>query len=63
MHNTGCGFEVGKKCSDMAKVAKWIEYKIPPMIVCSNCDYGTSVKEKKKLKKCPNCGAKMKGVK
>ena len=43
----------------MAKVAKWIEYKIPHIIVCSNCDYGTGVKEKKKLKKCPNCGTKM----
>ena len=43
----------------MAKVAKWIEYKIPPMIVCSNCDYGTGVEEKKKLKKCPNCRARI----
>lgn len=47
----------------MAKIAKWIEYKIPPMIVCSKCDYGTGVKERKKLKKCPNCGAKMVGRK
>ena len=43
----------------MTKIAKWIEYKIPPMIVCSNCDYGTGVKEKIRLKQCPNCGAKM----
>ena len=44
----------------MAKVAKWIEYQIPHIIVCSNCDWGTGVKDKK-LKKCPNCGAKMVG--
>lgn len=39
-------------------MAYWIEYEVPHIIVCSNCDYGTSVKDKK-LKICPECGAEM----
>lgn len=45
--------------ADESVEAEWEEYQVPPMIVCSNCDWGTGVKEKKKLKKCPNCGAKI----
>ena len=36
----------------------WIEYQIPPVICCSNCDWATDVKEKN-FNYCPNCGAKM----
>ena len=38
----------------------WIEYQIPPIICCSNCDWATDVKEKN-FNYCPNCGAKMDG--
>ena len=37
---------------------QWIEYQIPPIICCSNCDWATDVKEKN-FNYCPNCGAKM----
>ena len=37
---------------------RWIEYQIPPIICCSNCDWATDVKEKN-FNYCPNCGAKM----
>ena len=37
---------------------RWVEYQIPPMICCSNCDWATDVKEKN-FNYCPNCGAKM----
>ena len=40
----------------------WIEYKIPNIICCSECDWGTGVEEKT-FKYCPNCGAKMDGGK
>ena len=36
----------------------WIEYQIPPIICCSNCDWATDVKEKN-FNYCPNCAAKM----
>lgn len=37
---------------------EWIEYEIPHIICCSECDWGTSVDEKH-FNFCPNCGAKM----
>lgn len=40
---------------------EWEEYQIPPMICCSECDWGTGVEDRKQFKYCPNCGAKMKG--
>lgn len=48
--------------ADVAEVrhGKWIEYKIPNIIGCSECDWGTGVDEKS-FKYCPNCGAKMDG--
>lgn len=36
----------------------WIEYQIPNIITCSECDWGTGVDEKS-FKYCPHCGAKM----
>lgn len=38
----------------------WIEYQIPQIICCSNCDWATDVSEKN-FQYCPNCGAKMYG--
>ena len=38
--------------------ARWIEYQIPPIICCSNCDWATDIEEKN-FQHCPNCGAKM----
>lgn len=43
------------------KHGKWIEYQIPNIICCSECDWGTGVDEKS-FKYCPNCGAKMDGA-
>ena len=40
--------------------ARWIEYQIPPIICCSNCDWATGIEEKN-FQHCPNCGAKMDG--
>ena len=37
---------------------RWVEYQVPPIICCSNCDWATDVKEKN-FNYCPNCGAKM----
>lgn len=42
--------------------ARWIEYQIPPIICCSNCDWATDIEEKN-FQYCPNCGAKMDGSK
>lgn len=36
----------------------WVEYQIPNLVCCSECDWGTGVEEKF-FKYCPNCGAKM----
>ena len=44
----------------VARHGRWIEYQIPPIICCSNCDWATDVKEKN-FNYCPNCGAKMDG--
>lgn len=48
--------------ADVATVVhgEWIEYKIPNIICCSVCDWGTGVDEKH-FHYCPNCGAKMDG--
>lgn len=48
--------------ADVAPVihGQWIEYQIPHIICCSNCDWGTDVAEKN-FQYCPNCGAKMDG--
>ena len=48
------------KAADVVPVRHglWIEYQIPPVICCSNCDWATDVKEKN-FNYCPNCGAKM----
>ena len=52
----------GMKAADVAPVrhGRWVEYKIPPIVCCSNCDWATDVKEKD-FQYCPNCGAKMYG--
>lgn len=39
---------------------RWIEYQIPHVICCSNCDWATDPAEKN-LQDCPMCGAKMGG--
>ena len=46
--------------ADVAPVVhrRWVEYQIPPIVCCSNCDWATDVKEKN-FQYCPNCGAKM----
>ena len=46
--------------ADVAPVVhgRWIEYQIPPIICCSNCDWATGIEEKN-FQHCPNCGAKM----
>lgn len=38
----------------------WIEYQIPHVICCSNCDWATDVVEKN-FQYCPMCGTKMDG--
>ena len=40
---------------------EWIEYEVPHIICCSECDWGTSIDEKG-FNFCPNCGARMNGV-
>ena len=57
--------EDGVPCDHLIEVApvrhgRWVEYKIPPIVCCSNCDWATDVKEKD-FQYCPNCGAKMYG--
>lgn len=37
---------------------RWIEYQIPHVICCSNCDWATDAAEKN-FQYCPNCGARM----
>lgn len=46
--------------TDVAPVrhGRWIEYQIPPIICCSNCDWATGIEEKN-FQHCPNCGARM----
>ena len=46
--------------ADVAPVVhgRWVEYQIPPIVCCSNCDWATDVKEKN-FQYCPNCGAKI----
>ena len=48
--------------ADVAPVVhgRWVEYQIPPIICCSNCDWATGIEEKN-FQYCPNCGAKMEG--
>lgn len=48
--------------ADVAPVVRgrWVEYQIPPIICCSNCDWATGIEEKS-FQYCPNCGAKMDG--
>ena len=48
--------------ADVAPVVhgRWVEYQIPPIICCSNCDWATGIEEKN-FQHCPNCGAKMDG--
>ena len=38
----------------------WIEYQIPHIISCSNCDWATDVVEKN-FQYCPMCGTQMDG--
>lgn len=46
--------------ADVAPVVhgRWIEYQIPHVICCSNCDWATDAAEKN-FQYCPNCGARM----
>ena len=39
---------------------RWIEYQIPHVICCSNCDWATEVVEKN-FQYCPMCGTQMDG--
>lgn len=39
---------------------RWIEYQIPHVICCSNCDWETDAAEKN-FQYCPMCGARMDG--
>ena len=45
--------------ADVAPVvhARWIEYQVPHIMCCSECDWGTDVQDD--FNYCPNCGAKM----
>lgn len=47
---------------DPVKHGYWLEYTVPNIICCSECDWGTSVEEKH-FNYCPNCGARMDGDK
>ena len=38
---------------------EWEEYQIPPIICCSECDWGTGIEDRRQFRYCPNCGAKM----
>lgn len=58
-----CTYEITKlPAADVAPVVhgRWVEYQIPPIICCSNCDWATCIEEKN-FQHCPNCGAKMDG--
>lgn len=48
--------------ADVAPVRRghWIEYRIPHIICCSECDYGLHPLDKD-YRYCPMCGAKMDG--
>lgn len=41
----------------------WIEHANGIIITCSECNNGEYLKDKRHLKYCPNCGAKMDGGK
>ena len=62
--NTGSVFRaINRQVSaDVVPVVhgRWVEYQIPPIICCSNCDWATGTEEKN-FQYCPNCGAKMDG--
>ena len=62
--NTGSVFRAINRqvAADVVPVVhgRWVEYQIPPIICCSNCDWATGTEEKN-FQYCPNCGAKMDG--
>ena len=62
--NTGSVFRAINRqvAADVIPVVhgRWVEYQIPPIICCSNCDWATGTEEKN-FQYCPNCGAKMDG--
>ena len=49
--------------ADVAPVVhgRWIEYQIPHVICCSNCDWATDAEEKN-FQYCPMCGARMDAI-
>lgn len=53
-------FRVKQMMEHYAPVAhgRWIEYQIPHVICCSNCDWATDATEKN-FQYCPMCGARM----
>ena len=55
-------FILNRPAADVTPVVhgRWVEYQIPPIICCSNCDWATGIEEKN-FQHCPNCGAKMDG--
>ena len=55
-------FLLNRPAADVAPVrhGQWVEYQIPPIICCSNCDWATGIEEKN-FQYCPNCGVKMDG--
>lgn len=42
---------------------EWEEYQVPPIICCSECDWGTDIEDRRQFRYCPNCGAKMQALK
>ena len=62
--NTGSVFRAINRqvAADVVPVVhgRWVEYQIPHIICCSNCDWATGTEEKN-FQYCPNCGAKMDG--
>ena len=51
------GYMAGK--ADAIVHGQWEMYKVPPMMCCSECDWGTAIQSD--FNYCPNCGAKMDG--
>ena len=43
----------------LTRHGQWEVYQIPPMMCCSECDWGTAIQSD--FKYCPNCGACMDG--
>ena len=66
IHDEHCNYAINiiedAPAADVAPVVhgRWIEYQIPHVICCSNCDWATDAAEKN-FQYCPMCGARMDG--